>query len=137
MIKTEIKTVVVGGAALTSVQNVQVASTQQGEQLEIKLTKRTNGVVRFTTQEGAASSSTSGCELPLDTEIEFRLAEAQKIFLISPETTNAQSVDVIIQPVAMAKEVVKALSGMASTLHVPGYEFGGSQFDCQPKNWKR
>lgn len=136
MITTEIKTVIVGGAAMTTVQNVQIASTQQNEQLECQMTKRTSGVVRVTTQEGASSTSASGIELPLDETITLRLSEARKLFLVSPETTNAQSVDVIIQPVQTAKEVIKALDGMATTLNVPGYDYG-TQYYCPPKKFKK
>lgn len=132
MQKTQIYQAIVGGAATTNKYTI-IATTTIGEQLDIRLTKRTSGKVRMTVGEAATATPTSGVELPLDEPVIFRLGESQRLFIVTDEVADPQSVDVIISPSDVPKPIIDALTNVATTL---GYTTPPTTYACPPKKWK-
>ena len=122
----------VGGATTTSRFTI-IATTSLGEQVDVRLTKRTPGKVRVTVGEAATTSPTSGIELPLDEPVMFRLGESQRLFIVTDELIDPQSVDVIVMPSDVPKPILDALNNVATTL---GYTTPPITYACPPKKYK-
>lgn len=133
MQKTEIFTTQVGGQT-PALRSVRIAGTDGGEQIEVLLCKRTNGNVRVTTSEGAVNAN-AGVQLPLDTYLTIRLQTGQRLFLVTDETVNQVSVDVIIQPTTQTKQVTDALTNLSQGISA-ALGYNPTLTSCPPKNYK-
>ncbi len=116
---------------------VLIAATAPNEQVEVKVTLRTQGRVIFTTREGN-TSPTNGIQLPLDEERMIRLGPSQRLYLTSTEIV-AQTVDVIIQPTEFSQQVTDVLKRMNGQVGQAIEAFGvwqDSKSNCPPKKFK-
>ncbi len=124
--QTEIYVAKLGGPTAT-MNKMLVGATAPGEQIEVTLTKRTDGQVRVALGE---SNVQGGIGLPLDEPVMIRLGEEQRLWLVTDEIVDQQSVDIVKQPVSSPAEQLAMLDAIRQRLPLL---FPEQEMYCPPK----